>query len=133
MKLNLITAGGAVLCDRCTALARNGAQCGRPALKSSKTQKCELHGARSTGPRSETGKQRIREAHWIHGERSASGIARSSKEAARIRQLEDALRLLGAISGPRRRGRYPDYYVPITTIDEVETLVQSMIEGESGF
>ena len=130
----LITAGGKINCLRCTAhSSRTGEQCARPALKTSRTQKCQFHGARSTGPRSDAGKQRIRDAHWKHGERSAAGVARASKEAARIRQLEDALRVLGAISGPRRRGRHPESYVPINTIAEVEALVRALIQGELGF
>lgn len=133
MESLLITGGDRIECLRCTARSRRtGLQCGRPAMKSSRGQKCRFHGGLSTGPRSEAGKQRIREAHWVHGERSAAGVERASKEAARNRQLEDALRVLGAISGPRRRGRHPDYYIPVNTLADVEALVEAMLERDSG-
>ena len=49
-QLLLSTAGGRICCARCTAQSsRTKLQCGRPALKTSKTQKCQFHGARSSG------------------------------------------------------------------------------------
>ena len=52
-KLNLVqiinTAGGRIRCARCTAQSsRTKLQCGRPALKTSKTQKCQFHGGGQT-------------------------------------------------------------------------------------
>ncbi len=68
MNNNLMTAGGKIQCLRCTAKSsRTGIQCGRPALKSSKTQKCQFHGGRSTGPRTAEGKARIAALHTKHG------------------------------------------------------------------
>ena len=41
----LSTAGGRIRCARCTAQSsRSKQQCGRPTLKTSKTQKCQFHG-----------------------------------------------------------------------------------------
>lgn len=41
----LVTAGGQIKCLRCVAKSsRTGVQCGRPALDSSKNQKCQYHG-----------------------------------------------------------------------------------------
>lgn len=59
--LYLLTAGGRVRCLRCTALSkRTGVQCGRPASKFSKTQKCHMHGGRgNSAPRTEEGRQRL--------------------------------------------------------------------------
>ena len=60
----LLTGRGKIQCLRCTAKSsRTGVQCGRPALKSSKTQKCQYHGGRSTGPKTAGGKARIAAAH----------------------------------------------------------------------
>ena len=51
---------------RCGAKTRRGTACQKPALRN-KTR-CQLHGGRSTGPRTEQGKARIANAHLIHGE-----------------------------------------------------------------
>ena len=49
-----------------TALSmRTRLQCGRPAMKGSKTQKYNFHGGKSTGPRTAEGRQRISKAHLI--------------------------------------------------------------------
>ena len=43
----LNVAGSSSQCARCTAMSkRTKEQCGRPALKASKTQKCQFHGGR---------------------------------------------------------------------------------------
>ena len=43
----LQTAGGKITCLRCTAQSsRTKLQCGRPAIKTSRTQKCQFHGGR---------------------------------------------------------------------------------------
>jgi hypothetical protein len=43
----LITGGGKITCLRCTATSsRTKVQCGRPAIKTSRTQKCQFHGGR---------------------------------------------------------------------------------------
>ena len=43
----LSVAGSSSQCARCTAMSkRTKEQCGRPALKASKTQKCQFHGGR---------------------------------------------------------------------------------------
>ncbi|MFN5177251.1 HGGxSTG domain-containing protein [Limnohabitans sp.] len=56
----LITAGKKIKCLRCTARSsRTGLQCGKPALKASKTQKCGTHGGLSTGPKTAESKARI--------------------------------------------------------------------------
>jgi len=48
---------------KCTRL-----QCGRPAMKGSKTHKCNFHGGKSTGPRTAEGRQRISKANLVHGD-----------------------------------------------------------------
>ena len=46
----LSVAGSSSQCARCTAMSkRTKEQCGRPALKTSKTQKCQFHGGRGSG------------------------------------------------------------------------------------
>ncbi len=116
----LLTAGGAILCLRCTAKSkRTGEQCRKPALKSSKTQKCQLHGGRSTGPKTEAGKARIASAHTVHGRETQQQRAERSAASARLSQLEDAMHVLDMTTMPRSRGRKASGYKPITTIDDV--------------
>ena len=120
----LLTGGGRIRCSRCTAhSSRTGQQCGRPALKISKTQKCQFHGGRSTGPKTEEGKARIAALHTVHGQQTRAKRAERSAASARLNQLEDAAYLLGMMTGPRGRGRKARGYVPIRTLDDVVRMV----------
>ena len=51
---------------RCGAKTRRGTACQKPALRDK--ERCQLHGGRSSGPKTEEGKARIANAHLIHGE-----------------------------------------------------------------
>jgi hypothetical protein len=54
---------------RCGAHARTtGKACKSPAMPNGR---CRMHGGRSTGARTESGKERARMANYKHGERSA--------------------------------------------------------------
>ena len=62
----LTTAGGKIVCRRCSAMSkRTKLQCGGPAIKG-KT-KCKFHGGFSTGPKSELGRQICSAAKTVHG------------------------------------------------------------------
>jgi hypothetical protein len=99
-------AAGKIQCLRCTANSiRTGLQCGRPALKSSKTQKCQYHGGRSTGPKTVEGKARIAVAHTVHGQDNSAARAERSAGSARLSRLEDAVYLLDMTTAPRTRKR----------------------------
>jgi hypothetical protein len=120
----LITAAGKIQCLRCTARSRRtGLQCGRPALKTSKTLKCQLHGGRSTGPKTTEGKASIAARHTVHGRETRSLRAERSAASARLSQLEDAAYLLGMMTGPRGRGRKASGYVPVKTIEQVRKMM----------
>jgi hypothetical protein len=122
----LVTAGGKVVCARCTAKSkRSGEQCKKPALKTSRTQKCEFHGGRSTGPKTEAGKARIAAAHTVHGRETREQRAKRSATSARLSQLEDAIYVLKMTTAPRTRGRKAAGYTPITSI---EGLVQMVLD-----
>jgi hypothetical protein len=124
MNQHLITAAGKIQCLRCTARSsRTGLQCGRPALKSSRTQKCSTHGGRSTGPKTAEGKARIAALHTVHGDETRAKRAERSAASARLSQLEDAAHLLALMSGPRARGRKPVNYLPVKTIEDVRRLM----------
>ncbi len=89
---------------------------------------CHIHGGRSTGAKSEAGKQRSRKANWIHGARSAEAMLKVSKDAARIRELADALRVLNALNTNERfRGAWPAQYTPIHDMAGVEGLLQKLV------
>jgi hypothetical protein len=116
----LITANGKITCLRCTALSkRTGAQCGRPALKTSSTQKCQFHGGKSTGPKTVYGRQKISKAQVIHGNETLQKRLERSKQALWLSQAHDVMRVLKMTDAPRHRGRKPNGYIPITTIEEV--------------
>jgi hypothetical protein len=117
----LTTAGGRVRCLRCRARSsRTKLQCGKPALKASTTQKCQVHGGR---PHTAETLQRISEARMVHGEFSKISKEQYRQDAVLIRQLEDALRALQLAEGPRMKGRKPNGYVSLQTVDDVVRLI----------
>jgi len=123
----LITAGGRLVCARCTAKSKTtGLQCGRPALKTSATQKCQFHGGRSTGPKSPEGRQRIANAHYRHGESSKAARQAYSKASANLRRLEEAMYVLGMTTAPHTRGRKPLGYTPVRTMRDVHEMILDM-------
>lgn len=124
MNQHLITAAGKIQCLRCTARSsRTGLQCGRPALKTSRTQRCSTHGGRSTGPKTAEGKTRIAALHTEHGRETRAKRAERSAASAHLSRLEDAACLLGMMTGPRGRGRKASGYVPVQTIEQVRQMM----------
>jgi hypothetical protein len=119
--LYLTTAGGKIKCLRCTARSsRTKLQCGKPALKVSTTQKCQVHSGR---PHTTETLQRISEANTLHGECTKAAKEQYRQDAVLIRQLEDALRALQIAEGPRIRGRKPTGYTSLQTVDDVVRLI----------
>jgi hypothetical protein len=124
MNQHLITAAGKIQCLRCTARSsRTGLQCGRPALKTSRTQRCSTHGGRSTGPKTAEGKARIAALHTEHGRETRAKRAERSEASAHLSKLEDAAYLLGMMTGPRGRGRKARGYVPVKTIEQIRWMI----------
>jgi hypothetical protein len=116
----LSTAGGRITCLRCTAKSvRSGNQCLKPALKSSRTQKCGHHGGRNKGPVTEAGKARSAAAHVKTGEFTKQAIQERSQKLAEMMQLEDACQILKLTTATKTRGRKPTGYVPLTCIKDV--------------
>ena len=113
VRKTLIAANGKIVCPRCTAMSkRTRLQCGRPALKLSKSQKCNFHGGRSTGPKTADGKARISKAHLIHG-----------NENLWFARVADVMQILNMTTGGQMRGPKPNGYKPIRTIEEVRQWV----------
>ena len=116
----LVTAGGKISCLRCRAKSkRTGLQCSRPALKQSKTQKCNFHGGKSTGPKTFEGKARIGQAHLVHGNETVQIRTERQKMNLWFAHIEDVMSVLDMRSGGRMRGPKPNGYKPIRTVAEV--------------
>lgn len=127
MTLFLKTAGGRIVCLRCSARTRAGGQCAKPAVRGKRV--CNFHGGRSTGAKTPEGMARIKEAATKHGKFSKEGLARAAAQSARIRELEDALIVLGAIpEGQRTRGPKPVGYEPLITLSDVENWATEIAE-----
>ena len=100
------TCGGHIQCRRCLAKSkRTGLQCGRPALNSSKAQKCQFHGGRSTGPKTPEGKAKIAAAAFKTGNYTQAAVQARSHKSAYMLRLEEAMHHLAMASGTRTRGR----------------------------
>lgn len=109
----LVTAGGNICCLRCTASStRTKLQCAKPALKISSTQKCGHHSGR---PHTAEVLRHIADVNTVHSESSKQSKEQCRQDAVHIRQLEDALHLLGMGEGPRIRGRKPNGYRGVHT------------------
>ena len=120
-------AGGRIRCLRCTAQSsRTKKQCGKPAMNSSATQKCTHHGGRSTGPRTAEGKQRLLQAHILHGEHTKTARAEYSKDSAKLSMLEDCLLVLG-VDIKRRQGRKAAGYRAVRTMEGVRRFVRGLL------
>ena len=112
--------GGRIRCLRCMAKSvRSGEQCGKPAMRSSKTQKCTHHGGRSKGPTTFEGKQRIIDAHLKHGESTLLAKAEYSNDSAKLSMLEDCLHVLEMTNAKRRQGRKASGFRPLLDLEDV--------------
>jgi len=117
-------AGGRIRCLRCTARSvRSREQCGKPAMKSSNTQKCTHHGGRSKGATTAEGKQRIIDAHLKHGDSTRAAREEHSETSAHISMLEDCLHVLGMTTEKRLQGRKASGYRPLRTIENVRRFI----------
>ncbi len=124
MFLTIDLAGGKISCLRCTARSsRTGLQCGRPALKSSSTQKCQFHGGRSTGPKTKEGKARIALAHFVHGNDTRAAREKYSSASAKLSRLEDAMHILCMTNATRIRGRKAKGYFPIRSLGDIRQMI----------
>jgi len=115
-------AGGRIRCRRCQAQSkRSGEQCKKPALKGKAV--CGFHGGKSTGPRTREGRQRIASTRTIHGGETRAKRRERSASDARMRNFEDLIHVLGMTTAPRWRGRKPNGYVAITTVEQAKAWI----------
>ena len=102
-----VIAGGRITCNQCHAISkRNRLRCRAPAIKGKAV--CRAHGGRSTGPKTEAGRQRCAEAKTIHGRETREARTERSLASARLAVLEEAGFALGLMSEGKTRGRRPD-------------------------
>ena len=121
----LVTSGGNIKCLRCTASStRTKQQCGKPALKTSTTQKCQVHGGRPHTPET---LRRISEANTVHGECSKVAKQQYRDDSVLIHELEDALYVLKMASGPRTRGRKPNGYRGVYSEADVIRMIRERV------
>ena len=112
LEQNLKTLGGRITCQRCQAKSkRTKKQCGAPALRFKFV--CSAHGGRSTGPRTEEGRQRCAEAKTIHGNETRKARTERAAAMRRLRELEDLGHALGLMHGPKIKGRKSNYRVDL--------------------
>ena len=108
----LETAGGRIRCLQCSARSkRSGRQCRAPAI-SGKT-KCRFHGGRSTGPKTQAGRQRCADARTIHGNETRQARTERSLASARLAVLEEVGHKMGFMRGTRTRGPKPTRMVEV--------------------
>ena len=118
-------AGGRIRCLRCMARSvRSGEQCGKPAMRSSKTQKCTHHGGRPHSPKV---LRRISEANTLHGESTKAAKEQYRQDAVHILHLEDAMRVLKMGEGPSMRGRKPAGYRGVCSEADVVWVISEML------
>ena len=130
----LVTAGGRITCLRCTAMSKHTReQCRKPALKVSKTQKCQFHGGRGSGPKTAEGKARIGAAHRVHGNETNARRLERSESSLRLSQLEDIMHVLEMTTATRTAGCKPSGYWRIRTVEEAEEyMVNDILHRDGG-
>ena len=121
----LVTGGGKITCLRCTAKSsRTKEQCGRPAVKTSRTQKCQFHGGR---PHTAEVLKRISAVNTIHGQSTKAAKEQYRHDSALMHELEDAVHVLRMGEGPRIRGPKPKGYKPVMTQADVVRMIQERL------
>jgi len=103
-----VIAGGHITCNQCQATSKRSRQrCKAPAMRFKKC--CFYHGGRSTGPKTEAGRQRCAESKTIHGRETREARTERSLGSARLAVLEAVGFSIGLFTGGRTRGRRPDH------------------------
>ena len=70
---------------RCGARTKAGGECQRPAVK--RTGRCTRHGGKSTGPRTQAGRDKIAALHTAHGRTTKAERAKAKNRAEVGRQV----------------------------------------------
>ena len=126
LEQTLKTLGGRVTCQRCQARSkRTKLQCAAHAIKGKLV--CKTHGGRSTGPKTEAGRQRCAQAKTIHGRETREARNERRIAFARLAVLEAVGHRLGFMNGTRTRGRKPDRMAE--AYPELQALLKVHVKG----
>lgn len=83
----ILTLGGRIRCPRCQAKSkRTKQQCRSPAIRGKRV--CRIHGGKSTGPKTEQGRNLCAAALTIHGRETRQKRARRQQALAELKLLE---------------------------------------------
>ena len=124
--LTYVIAGGHITCNQCQAMSKRSRQrCKAPAMKDKAV--CRTHGGRSTGPKTEAGRQRCAEAKTIHGRETREARNERSLGSARLAVLEAVGYGIGLMSGGRTRGVKPNRMAE--AYPELQSLLKSYVKG----
>jgi len=83
----ILTLGGRIRCPRCQAKSkRTKQQCRSPAIRGKRV--CRIHGGKSTGPKTEQGRNLCGAARRIHGRETRQKRARRQQALAELKLLE---------------------------------------------
>ena len=119
----LLTLGGRVTCKRCQARSkRTRNQCCAPAMVGKNV--CRFHGGKSTGPKSEVGRQRCAQSRWVHGNETTSMRMERSIASAELALLESVGFEFGIMGGIRSRGPKPHRMAQV--LPELHALVRHL-------
>ncbi|MDA8913462.1 hypothetical protein N9I66_11170 [Pseudomonadales bacterium] len=83
----ILTLGGRIRCPRCQAKSkRTKRQCRSPAIRGKRV--CKVHGGRSTGPRTQQGRNLCADAKTLHGRETRQKRAKRQQALAELKLLE---------------------------------------------
>ncbi|MDC3358602.1 hypothetical protein OAX71_04255 [Pseudomonadales bacterium] len=83
----ILTLGGRIRCPRCQAKSkRSQQQCRSPAIRGKRV--CKVHGGRSTGPRTQQGRNLCGAAKTLHGRETRAIRAKRQQALAELRLIE---------------------------------------------
>ena len=83
----IVTLGGRIRCPRCQAQSkRTKQQCRSPAIRGKRC--CRIHGGKSTGPRTQQGRNLCGAARTIHGRETRGIRAKRQQALAELKLLE---------------------------------------------
>ena len=83
----ILTLGGRIRCPRCQAKSkRTKQQCRSPAIRGKRV--CRIHGGRSTGPKTEQGRNLCGTAKTRHGRETRAIRAKRQQALAELRVIE---------------------------------------------
>ena len=90
----ILTLGGRIRCPRCQAKSkRTKQQCRSPAIRGKRV--CRIHGGKSTGPRTQQGRNLCGAAKTLHGRETRAIRAKRQQALAELKLLERMGRRVG--------------------------------------